>query len=137
MQDGKYVDVEAGFPNAANVSQPIEPNGFTVFNHTDLQNNTDLYQTAEGKECTQPGSKCEKLVKDCKQDTPTGSQCCVKFKEEQAEVSLMLHIQSFTDLMSTILKCTFTLTLKCTITHPAVSLVPACALQEQSGCLLG
>ena len=42
MQDGKYVDIGTVYPHAANVPQPIEPNGFTVFNHTDLQNNTDL-----------------------------------------------------------------------------------------------
>ena len=94
MQDGKYVDTGTGFHLAANVSRPVEGNGFTAFNHTDLQNNTDLYQMAVGQECTKQGSKYESLVKECKDASTTTAQCCVNFKgKPQAEVSPFLHPQ--------------------------------------------
>lgn len=73
----------AGFLYAANVSQPTDPNGFAVFNHTDLQNFTDLH-AGEGQKCTKPGASFADLVEKCKESTPSKSQCCVDFSESQS-----------------------------------------------------
>ena len=92
VQDGLYVDTGSGFPNAANVSESSDPNGFTAFSHTDLQNNTDL-QAAAGQKCTTKGSKHEDLVETCKEATTSTTQCCVDLKGSPlAEVSLILRM---------------------------------------------
>ena len=80
LQDGKYVDMGAGFLYATNVSQPTDPNGFAVFNHTDLQNHTDLH-AGEGQRCTKPGASYADRVEKCRQSSPSKSQCCVEFTE--------------------------------------------------------
>ena len=96
MQDGRYVNKWAEYPHAVNVSSsgsgsdPDDPNGFTAFSHTDLQNSTDLF--APGGKCTQSGTPHEQLVKACVNDPPTG-QCCLDLSDAQldSQVGFTLH----------------------------------------------
>lgn len=98
LADGRYLNVWGEFPHSTHTSgsdtdsAPDDPNSFTAFKQTDLQNYTDLYAATGGK-CTKPGSQHQALVETCATKTPTG-QCCVDLSLQEIEVSFTLNTES-------------------------------------------
>lgn len=93
LQLGQYVDMWGVYPNAVNISstsssyQPNDLNGFTAFNHTDLQNFTDLHANAGQATCTAAGAQYSSLMTTCMAGPPATTQCCVDLsKDPQAQV---------------------------------------------------
>ena len=93
LQAGRYIDVWGSYTWAANVSGPNMLTSFTVFNHTDLQNFTDLHAAA-GQQCLKDSSV--KYANDVKAYASMHSaQCCLDLSNSPDSVSTsdvcMLH----------------------------------------------
>ncbi|KAL0049266.1 hypothetical protein WJX82_010048 [Trebouxia sp. C0006] len=98
----QYVDMWGVYPNAVNISstsssyQPNDLNGFTAFNHTDLQNFTDLHAIAGQATCIAAGAagaQYASLMTTCMAGPPATTQCCVDLAtDSQAKAANLPHI---------------------------------------------
>jgi len=132
LQLGQYVDMWGVYPNAVNISstsssyRPNDLNGFTAFNHTDLQNFTDLHAIAGQATCIAAGAagaQYASLMTTCMAGPPATTQCCVDLATgSQAQVIapsllclltsasyiLTSHMQSVSWMLWLVLCCTST-----------------------------
>ena len=79
LQNGYYRDLVGGFSqDATNVTGPKShpEQGFTVFQHADLQKFSDLYMPSGQDSCVQPNTPYANDVDNCTKQS-SNKQCCI------------------------------------------------------------